>query len=134
AAELDQEWRTTILGGEGEPSALLESQEPPGTPPLERLRQAARAKVLDALRRGEFRELLPGARAESPMEPGPLKSCLESAAPRLQACGGRRRLWLAGPCEAPVAELRAAIELETKQLPSMAVDAQSDFAVGWEIE
>ena len=34
----------------------------------------------------------------------------------------------------PEAALRTAIELETAQLPSVAIDSHSDFVVGWEHE
>jgi len=134
SAQFDQEWRTTVLGGEGQPSVLSEGQEPAFTQLLERLRQAARAKILDTLRRSEFRELLPSKVRESPMGRGSLKPYLESATSRLEACGGSRRLWLAGPCETSVAALRTAIGVEATQLPSVAVDAHSDFVVGWETE
>ena len=134
AAQFDEEWRSTILGDEGEPSVLSEKQDPASAQLLARLRQAGRAKVLDTLGRGDFRELLPDGLRETPIEPGLLKPYLESAAPRLEACGGSRRLWLAGRCDAPIAMLRAAIGLETAQLPSVAVDTHSDFVVGWEME
>ena len=39
-------------------------------------------------------------RTEEDVEPADLKSCLETAAPRLNGCGGRRRLWLTGPSDA----------------------------------
>ncbi|MGA2256562.1 MAG: tubulin-like doman-containing protein [Thermoguttaceae bacterium] len=134
AVKFDQEWRTTILGGPGEPSAPLEKQGPARGNLLEQLQPAGRAMVLDTLRRDGFRELLPGGLRESPLEAGLLKRCLESAAPRLDACGGSRRLWLIGTSDSAAATLQAAIELDTMQVPSVAIDSRSDFVVGWEIE
>ncbi len=133
-AQLDQEWRTEIFAGQGEPSAPSERQESVRGNLLERLRQAGRTKVLDALRHGGFRELLPGGRGKSPLEPRLLKSCLESAAPRLGACGGSRRLWLIGACDPPSTSLRSMIELEAAEPPTVAIDPHSDFVIGWEIE
>ena len=134
AAQFDEEWRTKILGDQGELSAPVERPGPARRNLLERLRQAGRVKVLDTLRRGEFRELLPRGPGESPLEPGLLKSCLESAAPRLHACGGGRRLWLVAASDALGGKLRSAIEIEAMQSPSVAIDSRSDFVVGWEIE
>ncbi|MGO9111797.1 MAG: tubulin-like doman-containing protein [Thermoguttaceae bacterium] len=133
-SQLDQEWRPGIFGNPSEPLVPLRQHGPTGGDLLDRLREAGRAKVLDALRRDDFRELLPGKRGESPLEPKLLKSCLESAAPHLGTCGGSRRLWLMGVCDALSASLRAAIGLETAQPPSVAIDSHGDFVIGWEIE
>jgi len=73
-------------------------------------------------------------RAEEEIRPELLKSCVERAAPRLQACGGSRRLWSIAPSAALGAALRAALELETTQQPSLAIDSHSDCVIGWEIE
>jgi len=132
--QFDQEWRKEFLGGPGEPSALLERPGPACEELCERLRQAARAKVHDTLRRDDFRELLPGGPGEFQLEPRILKSCLESAVPRLGACGGRRRLWFIGACDHLSASLRLALENETAQPPAVALDAYSDFVIGWEVE
>ena len=90
--QLDQEMREEFLGGPGETLLLME-RRPACEHLRERLRQAGRAKVLETLRRGDFRELLPAAQGESQLDPRYLKACLESAAPRLTGCGGSRRLW-----------------------------------------
>ncbi len=76
-AQLDQEWRMEFLGGQGQSSALSKQQESAGRNCPERLRCGGRAKVLDTFRRGDFRELLPGGRGASPLDPRLLKSCLE---------------------------------------------------------
>ncbi len=73
-------------------------------------------------------------RAEEEIRPELLKPCLERAAPRLQACGGSRRLWSIAPSAALGAALRGALELETTQQPSLAIDSHSDCVIGWEIE
>ncbi len=123
-----------FLGGQGQSSALSKQQESAGANCPERLRCGGRAKVLDTFRRGDFRELLPGGRGASPLDPRLLKSCLESATPRLRTCGGGRRLWFIGAGGPLSASLRTAIELETAQTPAVAIDAYSDFVIGWEIE
>jgi serine/threonine protein kinase len=142
--ELDQEWRTEILGGPGEPAADPGYRAPasgcepprgyPGGRLLDRLRRAASTKVIDALRRGEFRDLLPGGSGGAPLEPKLLKSSLEAAEPRLRTCGGGRRSWMIGPCDLSSRSPQAVVELGTAQPPAVAIDAQGDFVVGWEIE
>ncbi len=73
-------------------------------------------------------------RTEEEVEPADLKPCLETATPRLNGCGGRRRLWLTGPSDAVSDALCAAVERETGQVPSVVIDSHSDCACGWEIE
>jgi len=133
-AQFDEEWRTGTLGGAGESLTTSLRKDSSRANLLERLRQSGRAKVLDTLRRDDFRELLPGGLGDSRLKPGLLKPYLERAAPHLDACGGSRRLWLIGACDALSASLRAAIELETAQVPSVVIDPHSDFVVGWETE
>ncbi len=93
-----------------------------------------RAQIVDSLASNEGSELLPNETGQSLVASGLLKSCLESAAPLLTACGGSRRLWLIGEDDGVRATLRAEIERETAQSPSVAVDSQGDFVVGWEVE
>ena len=73
-------------------------------------------------------------RTEKEGEPADLKSCLATATPGLSGCGGRRRLWLTGTSDAVSNALRAAIERETGQAPSVVIDSHGDCACGWEIE
>ena len=119
-------------------SAIFEAKlQPDGSEPTVRtygLCRIGRMPDLDVLRGGEFRELLPGECCEPPLELDLLKACLEDAAPRLETCGGNRRLWLFGACDATRESLRAAIELETSRIPSVVVDSHVDFVVGWEVE
>jgi hypothetical protein len=93
-----------------------------------------RTQIVDAIGPGEGSEVLPNEPSQSPVASGFLKPWLESAAPRLAACGGSRRLWLIGADDNVRATLRAEIECETAQSPSVAVDSQGDFVVGWEVE
>jgi hypothetical protein len=132
--QLDQELRKEYLGGTAETPVLIDRRGATRDDLRERLRQAGRAYVLDALRRGEFRVLLSAAQGELRLEPELLKACLEHAAPRLTECGGSRRLWFVGASDHVSALVQKSLEDETTLQPAAAVDASSDFVVGWEVE
>jgi serine/threonine protein kinase len=132
--QLDQELRKEYLGGPGETPVLIDRRGATRDDLRERLRQAGRAYVLDALRRGDFRVLLPAAQGEPQLEPQLLKACLENAAPRLTECGGSRRLWFVGASDHVSALVQKSLEDQSTQPPAAAVDASSDFVIGWEVE
>ena len=91
-AQFDQEWRMGILGGKGKPLAASRTRGARGRKLARAAARAGRAKVLDALRRDEFRALLPGGQGAAGLEPGLLKSAWSRAAP------GWRRLAGAAVC------------------------------------
>jgi hypothetical protein len=132
--QLDQELRKEYLGGPGETPVLIDRRGATRDDLRERLRQAGRVYVIDALRRGDFRVLLPAAQGEAGLEPQLLKACLENAAPRLTECGGGRRLWFVSASDHVSALVHKSLEDETTQPPAAAVDASSDFVIGWEVE
>jgi hypothetical protein len=130
----DKELRREFLGGPGETPLLVDRRGATRDDLRERLRQAARIYVLDALRGDDFRELLPAAHDETQLEPQLVKACLEKAAPHLSECGGSRRLWFVGASEHVSTLVRKALEDQSIQPPAAAVDTCSDFVIGWEVE
>jgi hypothetical protein len=132
--QVDQELRREYIGGPGETPLLIDRRGATREDLRERMRQAGRVNVLEALRRDDFRELLPAVQNETWLEPQVVKSCIESAAPRLSECGGSRRLWFVGASDHVGALVRKTLEDESIQPPATAVDACSDFVIGWEVE
>ncbi len=133
AAQLDIEFPLAFFGPTGFQASLAQMSEIRSSLP-EKLRSAARASVLSALKGVNMGDLATRLAAQYPAKSHPLAESLKLATPRLIACGGVARAALFSPDGDAQGHLQALIEADFGAAPTILHDAADFPAVCYEVQ
>ena len=134
AAGLDRQFRRALLARHGGLLGLLGEGASLRGRLLAELPRAARTAVSRLLSEISLADVLGTADAQPERPGGPLRDCLDRAAPRLLDCGGAKRLLAVCPDGTDAAALGDTVKAGSGQMPTVLPGAGGDLVLCYEVE